>query len=295
MLRRAVVVERPTELEDLLARHGTRDQARFFLRTRGQDLSDVEDRHLRQVEARSVLARGIPADWRTTTVRRDELDRFLFEDDDLVLVLGQDGLVPNVAKYLSGQAVAGFDPDPGNNAGVLVTHPPTAAADLCADVAAGRAAADHHTMVAATVDDGRKLTALNELFIGHPSHQSARYDLEVDSRSEFQSSSGIIVTTGTGATGWAASINRTRAVPLALPAPTEPALGWFVREAWPSPHTRTALDGGTLDRGTDLTAVARNSDGAVVFGDGIEADRLPVDWGQRVTVAVAARTLRLLR
>ena len=38
MLRRAVLVERPTELQELLARHGTREQARFFLRTRGLDV-----------------------------------------------------------------------------------------------------------------------------------------------------------------------------------------------------------------------------------------------------------------
>jgi hypothetical protein len=31
-----------------------------------------------------------------------------------------------------------------------------------------------------------------------------------------------------------------------------------------------------------------------VFGDGIEADRVAVDWGQRIEVAAAGRTLRLV-
>lgn len=41
---------------------------------------------------------------------RGDLDRFLFEPDDIVLALGQDGLVANVAKYLDGQPVIGSNP-----------------------------------------------------------------------------------------------------------------------------------------------------------------------------------------
>ncbi|MGX6446759.1 hypothetical protein ACVU7I_01615 [Patulibacter sp. S7RM1-6] len=294
MLRRAVLVERPTELRELLARHGTREQARFFLRTRGLDLADVEERHLRHEEARALVLGAVPPDWRTATVARDELDRFLFEDGDLVLVLGQDGLVANAAKYLDGQAVVGLDPDPGRNAGVLTTHPPTAAADLCADVAAGRAAIRERTMVRAALDDGRELRALNEVFVGHRSHQSARYALAADGRREHQSSSGLIVSTGTGATGWAASINRARPEPLALPAPGDPALAWMVREAWPGPATGTALSGGVLTADATLEVTCENGDGGTLFGDGIEQDRVPLDWGQRVTVGVAPGRLRLV-
>ena len=48
---RAVVVTRPTEVELLLARHGTRDQARFFLETRGQAIQEAERRHRSQEAA----------------------------------------------------------------------------------------------------------------------------------------------------------------------------------------------------------------------------------------------------
>jgi len=47
---RVVIVHRRTEFTALLARHGTRGQAAFFLASRGRDLAEVEARHDR-VEA----------------------------------------------------------------------------------------------------------------------------------------------------------------------------------------------------------------------------------------------------
>ena len=293
MLPRCVLVERATEYRELLARHATREQARFFLQARGIAIDEIEARHRAFEAARAAVLASVPSDWRTAVVERDELDRFLFAEDDVVVALGQDGLVANVAKYLDGQPVLGLNPEPGRFPGVLVTHPPAAAADLLADVAAGRAPLQRRTMAEARLDDGQRLLALNEVFVGHASHQSARYLLQANGRDEAQSSSGVIVATGTGATGWAASVNCGRGVE--LPRPEDGALAWFVREAWPSPATGTTLTEGLLRPPEALTITCRLGEGAVVFGDGIEADRLQPDWGQRVTVGVAAVALSLVR
>ncbi|MCA1701007.1 MAG: hypothetical protein LC790_19770, partial [Actinobacteria bacterium] len=284
MLPRCVLVERPTEYRDLLARHGTREQVRFFLARRDIALEEVEQRHLAYDKARAAVLGAIPPEWRTATVDRAELDRFLFTDDDIVIALGQDGLVANAAKYLNGQPVVGLNPNPDRNAGILVTHPPAATADLLADLAAGRAQIDRRTMVSAALDDGQTLLALNEIFVGHQTHQSARYALRVDQRQEHQSSSGLIVATGTGATGWAASINRQQPQPVELPAPQADCLAWFVREPWPSPATGTALTAGLLNEDQTLEITSELGDGAVAFGDGIETDRLHLDWGQRLSI-----------
>jgi hypothetical protein len=290
MIPRAVLVERPTEYSELLARHGTREQARFFLHARDRTLEEVEGRHRALTAARATVLAAIPADWRRAAAPRPELDRFLFEPDDVIVVLGQDGLVANVAKYLAGQPVIGLNLEPG----VLVPHLPEAAADLLADVAAGRAALQRRTMAAARLDDGQQLLALNEVFVGHASHQSARYTLALGERAERQSSSGLIVTTGTGATGWAASIHRERHSGLALPAPEDDRLAFFVREPWPSAWTGTSLEEGELGAGAVLSVQSEMNDGGVVFGDGIEGDRLELAWGRRVQVGVAAAKLRLV-
>lgn len=227
-------------------------------------------------------------------VERSELSRFLFEPEDVVIVLGQDGLVANVAKYLDGQPVIGLNPQPERFPGVLVAHPPAAAADLIADVMAGRVPIDERTMAEAILDDGQRLLALNEVFVGHASHQSARYLLRAGDREERQSSSGLIVCTGTGATGWARSIHLERHSTLALPLPGEPALDFFVREAWPSPASGTTLVEGRVGAGEELAVQSELGDRGVIFGDGIEDDHLRFDWGERARVRVAHERLRLV-
>ena len=219
-----VVVHRRTEYDELIARHGTRGQAEFFLGTRQQDLTAVEERHALTTAALATISAGIPAEWSRALVERDDLSQFVFRPEDLVVVVGQDGLVANLAKYLEGQPVIGINPLPGSNAGVLVPHPPRAIGNLLQSVSKGTAQILERTMVRAETDDGQSLIALNEVFVGQPTHQSARYTLQVSDRTERQSSSGVIVGTGTGATGWCLSLRQIQAPQLALPGPADRTL-----------------------------------------------------------------------
>jgi NAD kinase len=295
---RAVLIHRRTELRELLERHGTRGQAAFFLGTRGRRIEDVEARHQAVHAAIAAVTAAIPADWRRGLVERADLPRYLFDPDDIIIAVGQDGLVANIARYLDGQLVIGINPEPGRNPGVLVPHPPQAATTLLA--ATGHPGhpghhAEQRAMVQAITDDGQQLTALNEIFIGQPSHQTARYTLTLPGgHAEHQASSGLIVSTGTGATGWCRSAWLERHSSLTLPAPTERRLTWFVREAWPSPATGTSLTEGDLASGQSLTITAE-SDQLLLFGDGIETDAAPLTWGQTARIHLATRTLRLLR
>jgi hypothetical protein len=204
--------------------------------------------------------------------------------------------VANVAKYLDGQPVIGVNDDPARNPGVLVRHPPAAAGALIQAAGSGGLAGlvEELTMVEAVTDDGQRLLALNEIYIGQPTHQTARYTLRLpDERSERQASSGILVGTGTGATGWCRSAWLERHSALALPVPAAEELAWFVREAWPSPATGVALTEGVLAAGARMS-VTVESDRLVAFGDGIETDTLSVIRGQTVQLGTASRRLRLI-
>jgi hypothetical protein len=272
---RVVIVTRSTPYEALLERHATRGQAQFFLKNRGEDIEVVEAGHRRFQHALGVVLQSIPLKW-----RRAQVDH---------------GLVANVAKYLEGQAVIGINPLPEEYDGILVPHPAEAAPDLIAGVAKGRVALEDRTMAEAKLDDGQSLLALNEIFIGHRTHQSARYRLTVGDEEERHSSSGLIVSTGTGATGWARSINLSRGNVVELPEPTDKSLAFFVREAFPSVVTGTEVTCGLIGRGRVLAVISEMNEGGVIFGDGIEDDHLDFAWGQNVQVQVARSSLSMVR
>jgi NAD kinase len=293
---RVVIVHRRSELEELRARHATLAQAKFYLERRGRSLAEVDVGQDAQTAAVRAVTAAIPVDWRRGTVERADLPRYLFEPGDVIVAVGQDGLVANVAKYLDGQPVIGVNDDPRRNPGVLVQHAPGAAAALIRAAAAGAAArqVQERTMVEAVTDDGQRLLALNEVYVGQATHQTARYVVQLpDRRSERQASSGLVVGTGTGATGWCRSLWLERHSALTLPGPAAPDLAWFVREAWPSPTTGATLTEGLLGEGAALS-VTVESDRLVAFGDGMESDSLSLIRGQRVLLRASGTRLNLV-
>jgi len=76
---------------------------------------------------------------------------------------------------------------------------------------------------------------------------------------------------------------------------TDPAVALFVREPFPSVSTGTSVDGALVDTRHPVEVVSEMDDGGVVFGDGIEGDRLDFGWGMRLRVEVAEQRLHLVR
>lgn len=295
-LPRVLLITRKTPLELLLERHGTLSQARFYVESRGQDIAESVESHERFTAGLARVQQAIPPDQRRARVDRDQLDRFLFAPDDLVLVVGQDGLVPNAAKYLNGQLTIGINPDPEHYDGILCPHPPAAAARLLEWARKPDASfrVEKRTMARARREDGQQLLALNEIFIGHQTHQSARYRIRYKGKEERHSSSGVICSTGTGSTGWARSIALQRDCVRELPKPEHTRLIWFVREPFPSVATQTELSRGSVRRDQGLELVSEMAEGGVMFADGIESDRIEFLFGHVVNVEIAPTALNLV-
>lgn len=292
---RVVLMTRKSAFEDLLARHGTRGAANFFLKSREQSLEPIEERHHILKAALKTVKGAIPVDWRQATVEREFFDRFLFEPTDIVVVVGGNGLVANVAKYLSGQVLIGINPNRARYDSILVPHDPHDFRDLVQLAFEKRGSYEKRSMVEARLDDGQRVLALNEIFIGQKSHASARYKISWGGQSEAQTSSGIIVSTGTGATGWAGSIAGDRPGELELPGPCEARLAFFVREASSSVKTKTGIRSGSVSALQKLRISSRMNEAGVIFGDGVEADCIDFSWGRQVELGLSEKRLILLK
>jgi hypothetical protein len=139
-------------------------------------------------------------------VDRRYLPNFIFAPDDIVVVIGQDGLVANTLKYLDGQPLIGINPDPSRWDGVLLPFTPADAAKIAWETIAGKRKFEEVSMAKAKVQNGQELLAVNDFFIGQRGHMSARYVLKYGGLKEPQCSSGVIISTGLGSTGWMKSI-----------------------------------------------------------------------------------------
>ena len=217
-------------------------------------------------------------------------------------VIGQDGLVANTLKYLTGQPVIGINPDPDRWDGVLL---PFIAAEIGAvlkRLRSDRVELEEITFAQAHTNDGQQLRAVNDLFIGPQSHTSARYLLRFGERTEEQSSSGIIVSTGFGSTGWLQSILAgARGVYAAQRHDLTQGFAWHeerlqfaVREPFPSLTTGVDLVFGRIERDQTLVIESRMPERGVIFSDGMEQDYLSFNAGTIATIGVAPDKGRLV-
>ncbi|WP_421924715.1 hypothetical protein [Maricaulis maris] len=285
---------RKTDLDLLIGRHGTLGQVEFFLRSHDREMEPLLGQADAQKRALMTVQRSIPQDWRYVEIDRSDLSRFLFAEGDIVIAIGQDGLIANLAKYAHGKPVVGVNPAPDQIAGLLVAHRADQLRSLLPRVADGAATVQHRTMVEASLSDGQRLLALNEIFVGHRSHQSARYTLNHAGSIERQSSSGVIIATGTGATGWARSIIELSGASVSID-PSDTKLAFFAREPWPSPTTGNSIKYGFIKPGEALSLTSEMNEAGVVFADGIEDDRLAFDRGLSVSIKRAHETLQLIQ
>lgn len=298
--RKVVLVTRKTRLEDLVAQYHTLAQARFYIEHLGADFSDYVQENLAYGESLRQVNDALRRWGRYQMLDRAHLTNFVFGADDIVVALGQDGLVANTLKYLNGQPLVGVNPEPSRWDGVLLPFEPVHLDALLNDVAHEKRPTRAITMAEAKLSNGQSLRAVNDLFIGPRSHTSALYDIEVCSFSERQSSSGVIVSTGLGSTAWLKSVV-TGSMALANAATHQGAIADYqpmpwdadhltfaVREPFTARNSQAALVYGDVTAARPLKLRSRMPDNGVIFSDGMEADFLRFTAGVEATIGIAA-------
>jgi hypothetical protein len=309
-LDKIVVVTRKTALDELVERFHSRDQARFYVEHMGASFDAYQAAHDAYQVAAEQLRRAVPRNARSQWIDRGFLPTFLFGERDLVVTLGQDGLVVNVAKYLGQQPVLALNPDPRRIDGVLLPFSIEQAEWAVLSALREDLPSRRVSMARVDLNDGQSLHAVNDLFLGHQSHGSARYRLKFRDIEEDQSSSGIIVSTGAGSTGWLRSIltgasgvvaqhlRRNREVEAVRDRYRfdweAEELVFTVREPFSSRTASARLIHDRLRAGEVLELLSLMPQHGVIFSDGVEADYLPFNSGAIARVRLADRKLHLL-
>jgi NAD kinase len=238
-----------------------------------------------------------------------ELERTLLPgtpllEHDTILTIGQDGLVANTLKYAGRRPVLGINPDPEAYEGTLLAFSPETACQFLLGKQEGFQIKEL-TLAVCQLSSGVTLRAANDIFVGRRDHASALYRIGHKGREEDQSSSGIIVSTAMGASGWQRSIlqgmNETRA---ALDHGAKrlqwkrfgwehPSLRFWVREPWPSVRTQATLTTGKVGGTSPLEVISAMGKGGCIFSDGMQEDAVDFPAGVRAEIGPAKEKARL--
>lgn len=298
----AIVVKSKTRLESLVERFNTKSQAKFYIERLGGDFAEyeIEDQIFRdslnslQIQLSKVI--------KNKTIDRQYVPSYIFSKKNIIIVLGQDGLVANTAKYSQNLPIIAVNPDIERYDGILLPFDIFNFIIGVENVLANKYKSKIMSFAEAKLNDGQRLLAFNDLFIGASSHISARYKLTFKDKTEQQSSSGIIISTLAGSTGWLSSIfNMAYSVTnmfekklrLKQPKLKEKDLLFAVREPFKSIRTQTGITTGII-RNNTLTVESFMPKNGIIFSDGVEQDFLNFNSGSIATIGIAEETANIV-
>ena len=297
----AIIVKSKTRLEMLIERFNTKAQAKFYIERLGGDFEEyeIEDEIFKNslISLQTQLSKVI----KNKTVDRQYVPSYIFSKKNLIVVIGQDGLVANTAKYAENLPIIAVNPDTERYDGVLLPFNTTNFIQGVESVITNKSNSKIVRFAEAKLNDGQRLLAFNDLFIGASSHVSARYKITFQNKTEQHSSSGIIVSTSAGSTGWLSSIfnmaygiNNRFGKNLKLRQPTlkENDLFFAVREPFKSIKTQTNITAGIINNTLTIESYMPNN--GIIFSDGIEKDFLNFNSGSIATIGIAKETANIV-
>jgi len=295
-----IILKKKTRLDDLIYRYNTLSQAKFYIESLQADFNEYIEEHETYQNALNKTAEILSRFGRLHIVDSKFLPNFIFGEKDLVVAVGRDGLVVNTIKYLTNHCVIGVNPDPKRYDGVLLPFKVDDLNYIVPVTLKGGQSVKEITMAKVILNDKQTLYAVNDLFIGHKSHESARYEVTYLDEKEKQSSSGIIVSTGFGSTGWLKSVlagaSGVTSALLNKEIKLNKQMNWddkklyfSVREPFPSKNTKTNTVFGEITHEKRFKVLSQMPENGVIFSDGVESDFLVFNSGTEANIQIAEK------
>ena len=328
-IENVIIIRSKTRLEQLTERFNTVEQAKFYVTQQKKSFdfkqaakkagkrmkiaphdydasfSPYEVEHRNFYDAFNRVQKEVKKQLKFKIVEQEYLPSYIFSEKDLVIVIGQDGLVANTAKYVHNIPIIAVNPDPGRYDGVLLPFATTNFIHAVNNVLKGDYSYKMVTMAEAELNDGQRLLAFNDFFIGPTSHISARYEITFQGNSEKHSSSGIIVSTGAGSTGWLSSLfnmansihstfHGTENFPFQPIPMDEEKLVFVVREPFLSKTSQIQIASGVIYPDDELIIESNMPQNGIIFSDGVQSDFLKFNSGAIATIQIAEQKAKLV-
>lgn len=299
----AIVVKNKTRLEQLIERFNTKAQAKFYIESLGGDFDDYELENELFQESLNSLQIQLSGIVKNKIVDRSFVSSFIFSENQMIVVIGQDGLVANTAKYSKNIPIIAVNPDKNRFDGILLPFDTTNFINAVDEVKSNNYKYKTMRFAEAKLNDGQRILAFNDLFIGAASHVSAKYKINFNELKEEHSSSGLIVSTSTGSTGWLSSIFNMsygitamfeKNIKLKRPKLKDNELLFAVREPFKSIRTQIGITSGVIRQQNTLTIESLMPTNGVIFSDGVETDFLKFNSGSIAEIGIAKETAKIV-
>lgn len=332
-----IIIRKPTRLEQLKSRFNTKEQAKFYMQQNKvafkekkmassvakmakEEIFAEQQAAFEEAEAEyqnyeaenanfynslSEVEKKLSSILKVKILFQDYLPSFTFGPQDMIIVLGQDGLVANTAKYVDGLPIIGINPDPSRYDGILLKYNTENFLEAVKNLQNNNHKARYISMAEAKLNDGQHLLAFNDFFIGINSHASAQYSITFKGKTEYQSSSGVIVSTGAGSTGWLSSFyNMTKGFMNAFVPNVQLKsfefsqdanyLMFVVREPFVSRTSQANIVVGKLESNEILKIESNMPQNGVIFSDGVQKDFLEFNVGTIAEIGLAKQKAVLI-
>ncbi len=334
----AIIIKRPTRLELLKSRFNTAAQAKFYIKQNKvaykqkkiqmksggmskkeimqqeaeavqeaeNEYSQYEEEHRVFYDSLSSVQKQLSEILKVKILEQNYIPNYIFSDKEIIVVVGQDGLVANVAKYANGLPIIGVNPDYNRYDGVLLPFNPDNFMRAVENVIDNSFDYEAVTMAEAKLNDGQTMLAFNDFFIGINSHASARYSIEFNNEKEYQISSGIIISTGVGSTGWLSSFFNmangfvkqffpTVKIPFQPIDRQARELMFVVREPFVSKTSQANIVVGKVYENQVLRIESHMPQNGFIFSDGIQTDYLEFNSGTIAEIGISRQQAILVK
>jgi NAD kinase len=265
----------------------------------GESGSRLFGSHVRQREALQICKRELSDE---QVVRVEDLAKRLASGKvHAVIALGGDDFLKLASQFVKDTPVLGVNSDPSFSHGVLLsTHIDQIQQVICA-LESGHYRIEPWARIQLTIDGHELSPALNDVVLGKRDfRQMSRHELEFRGERIIQRSSGILVASGAGSTGWFSSAGlylgrEDRSFPREAPylrfELREPqvriATEDGIRSVSLPPHTE-----GTLLPGESLRITSLNDDDGIASRDSI--DTIPFQRGAVAEISLSSTPLNMI-